>query len=852
MRRTRPHIAYLSLDLGNTFNESLFHALAEAVLKQGWDLTVLHGGQLKSTHFHEAGRNFLYQIFDFSNFDGIIYSDIFGFLEDSQAQEFLERFRGRPQVSLGRQIEGIPSFLIDNSSGMTHLARYLADQGAKNFTCVAGPPTNRDSQQRLKALKAALDTIPGSHLTVLEGDYSFLSGVQAVTTQLEQNHPLGDAWVCLNDNMAMGALSELQKRGLKVPQDLLLTGFDDTEESRYLIPSLTTVKFPLEALAREGTSALAQLLAGARPPLVTHLTSAVVFRESSSLYPPTLPPIKVEEDYRSRQQLTAKILDRHQLFNSLEIGEQLVTGLTLPQIGAVLARNLALYGMTYFDLVLFTPDPAISQRVIGFRETPALPLPVVSFATKELFPPGETFSLPPQVWLVDALHKQNEAYGYMVFQGRGQTGLVLKSLRHQLSSSLYLSRLLDQVHEANATLEQKVQERTQELERSHRQLADEIEERRLMELELLRKQNTEALGLLAAGLAHDFNNLLTSLYGHVDMLSAEVGSTVGAERLVLIRHALEHARGLAQQLLTFSRGGAPVLNPTLLPQFIKTTADFLLRSTSCRAVYSFQEGLWPVNADGEQLAQVLQNLILNAIQSMERGGQVTLSAKNIELSTPQGALAPGAYVEVCVQDTGPGIRTEHRSQIFEPYFTTKTDGNGLGLITCRNILLRHGGWLDIDTYQPGQGAAFRFWLPRASRAPESQLSPPTTHTVRPARLLVVDDEEGIRKMLKELLGRLGHQADTVADGKSALEIYQAAHDQPYEAVILDLTLPGGWSGEEVFKKLREINPELRAAASTGYYEEGDWEKLKALGFKGLLRKPYTRKTLEALLEELLA
>ncbi len=852
MNRTRPHIAYLSLDLGNTFNESLFHALVEAVLKQGWDLTVLHGGQLKSTHFHEAGRNFLYQLFDFSNFDGFVYSDIFGFLDEAQAQEFLERFRGLPQVSLGREIEGIPSFLIDNSSGMAQLARYLGDQGAKNFTCLTGPPTNRDSQQRLLALKAALDTIPGTNLTVLEGDYSFLSGVQAITTRLEQKHPLGDAWVCLNDNMAMGALSELQKRGLRVPQDLLLTGFDDTEESRYLIPSLTTVQFPLEELALKGTRALAQLLAGEKPPLVTPLTSAVVFRESSSLYPPTLPPVKLEEDYRSRQQLTAKILDRHQLFNSLEIGEQLVTGLTLPQIGAVLARNLALYGMTYFDLVLFTPDPTVSQRVIGFRESPAQPLPVVSFATKELFPPGEKLSQNPQVWLVDALHKQNEAYGYVVFQGRGQTGLVLKSLRHQLSSSLYLSRLLDQVREANTTLEQKVQERTQELERSHRQLADEIEERRLVELELLRKQNTEALGLLAAGLAHDFNNLLTSLYGHIDMLSSELGPEMGTERLVLIRHALEQARGLAQQLLTFSRGGAPVLNPTLLPQFIKTTADFLLRSTSCRATYSFQEDLWPVNADGEQLAQVLQNLILNAVQSMERGGQVTLSAKNVELFTAQGALAPGSYVEVCVQDTGPGIRPDQRAQIFEPYFTTKSEGNGLGLITCRNILLRHGGWLDIDTYQPGQGAAFRFWLPRAMSPPELKTPPSTTHAVGPARLLIVDDEEGIRKMLKELLGRLGHQADTVADGKSALEIYQAAHDQPYKAVILDLTLPGGWSGEEVFKKLREVNPEIRVAASTGYYEEGDWEKLKILGFKGLLRKPYTRKTLEALLEELLA
>lgn len=852
MHRTRPRIAYLSLDLGNTFNESLFHALAEASLKQNWDLTVLHGGQLNSTHFHEAGRNFLYHLFQPSLFDGILYSDIFSFLNDAQTREFLQRFQGLPQVSLGRQIPGIPSLLIDNSSGMTQLAQHLYEQGAKSFTCLTGPATNKDSQQRLMALQDSLEKHPGTTLTVLEGDYSFLSGVQAVSNQLEKKASLGEAWVCLNDNMAMGALSELQRRGLKIPQDLFLTGFDDTEESRYLIPSLTTIKFPIDALAQEGISALAQLIAGKSPTLVTKLSSQVIYRESSSLYPPTLPPTRVTDDHQSRQQLTTKILDRHLLFNSLEIGEELVTGLSLPQIGSVLAKNLALYGMTSFDLVLFTSDQAYSQRVVSYRDPCQNDNPIVSFETQELFPPGTQTSATPQVWFVDALHKQNQAYGYAVYQGRGQTGLVLKSLRHQLSSSLFISRLLDQLQEAKTNLELKVLARTEELERSHRQLADEIEERRVVEVELLRKQNVEALGLLGAGLAHDYNNLLTTLYGQIELLSSEITSTEGKSLLDLIQQALERARGLTHQLLTFSRGGSPVLNPTLLPEFIRTTAEFLLRSSSCRASYDFQSDLWPVNADGEQLAQVLQNLILNAVQSMKRGGELILSARNVELPQGSGALTPGSYVEVDVKDTGPGIRPEQREQIFEPYFTTKQDGHGLGLITCRNILLRHGGWLDLDVYQPGQGALFRFWLPKASTKPEPLLQQSKTETSPKAKILVLDDEEGIRKILKELLSRLGHQADTFADGESAWKAYQATQERPYDAVILDLTLPGGWNGETVFLKLQELNPNLKAAASTGYFEEGDWDKLKELGFKCLLRKPYSRKTLEALLDELLS
>lgn len=384
--------------------------------------------------------------------------------------------------------------------------------------------------------------------------------------------------------------------------------------------------------------------------------------------------------------------------------------------------------------------------------------------------------------------------------------------------------------------------------------------RRQLDAELGRASKLEAVGILAGGIAHDFNNILTVVLGNVTLAEAdtEADSAINA-RLAEARRATLRARDLTLQLLTFAKGGEPLKAAVDLPELLKESAAFALHGARARAEFSIAPDLWPVNADKGQLGQVVQNLVINAVQAMPGGGVVAITAANVELAAggPKGAppLAPGRYVRLTVADTGVGIARENLAKIFDPYFTTKALGSGLGLATVYSIIRKHDGAILAES-EPGRGTVFYCWLP-ADVVPATTPAPaaePELPVARRARVLFMDDEEPIRSMAMIFMDRLGLECETAADGSEALRKYREAMEagRAFEAVVMDLTVPGGMGGREAMEHLRRLDPDVRVIVSSGYSRDPVMANHRAHGFKAVLPKPYGLEQLRKTMDEVLA
>jgi CheY-like chemotaxis protein len=319
----------------------------------------------------------------------------------------------------------------------------------------------------------------------------------------------------------------------------------------------------------------------------------------------------------------------------------------------------------------------------------------------------------------------------------------------------------------------------------------------------------------------------------------------GYERLEEAERASYRARDLTQQLLTFSLGGAPIKRTLALGGLIRDAATFSLRGSHSRCEMVFPENLHPVEADEGQMGQVINNLVINAVQAMPEGGTVRISCENAQLGADSGMpLPPGDYVKVSVTDRGVGIPAENLKKIFDPYFTTKEKGSGLGLATSYSIIKRHNGHISVES-QPGTGTTFSFFLP-ASTADLLQETVVEHRSIRgTGRVLVVDDEAMIRDVAAKILVSQGYEVESAADGQMALVHYVKAQQQgkPFDVVILDLTIPGGLGGKETIKKLLEIDPQAKAIVSSGYSNDPIMAQFGEYGFKGVAAKPYSIKIL---------
>lgn len=371
-------------------------------------------------------------------------------------------------------------------------------------------------------------------------------------------------------------------------------------------------------------------------------------------------------------------------------------------------------------------------------------------------------------------------------------------------------------------------------------------EARRREDEQIRISKLESLGVMAGGVAHDFNNILAAIVMNVGIAKERIRNVDEAalEKCAEIEKACYQARDLTAQLMTLARGGPSVREPLDLRDLIAESVAFSLSGTIVNWDAHFPMDLWSAEGDPGQIRQVIGNLVINAAQAMPEGGAVTIRAENAEIGTEEVEshfpLNPGKFVKVIVEDQGVGMPADVIESAFDPYFTTKQGGTGLGLATAGSIVRNHGGHVSIAS-EIDKGTVVVVYLPASSGAPVRPEEPATGTSAETGRILVMDDEPGIRDVLRLALGHAGYTIDVARDGEEALALYQQALDSedPYQAVILDLTIRGGMGGREAISKFIEIDPGVRAIVSSGYSRDPVLSDFAAFGFAASLVKPYT-------------
>jgi signal transduction histidine kinase/ActR/RegA family two-component response regulator len=369
------------------------------------------------------------------------------------------------------------------------------------------------------------------------------------------------------------------------------------------------------------------------------------------------------------------------------------------------------------------------------------------------------------------------------------------------------------------------------------------EERLSLERQLLRAQKLDSLGLLAGGIAHDFNNILTAIMGNISYAKKELDLSHQAyEPLVRAEKAAKRAAGLARQLLTFAKGGEPVKKYISLPQTVQETLSLVLSGTNVQAAVNLAPDLQTLYADEGQISQAFHNIIINAVQAMPSGGTLAVSARNIAISGSNSfGLPAGEYVRISFEDEGCGIAPEIMERIFDPYFTSKEGGSGLGLASTYSIIKKHDGHISVSSSY-GKGAIFNIILPGFDRqvAEEISAAPVSDNIKEACSILVMDDDEMVRELAVISIKRLGYKVVCCEDGLQAVSLYRAAYDvgAPYHLVIMDLTIPGRMGGVKAAQEILAIDPAARMIVSSGYSKDPVMANFSDYGFCAALEKPY--------------
>ncbi len=419
-----------------------------------------------------------------------------------------------------------------------------------------------------------------------------------------------------------------------------------------------------------------------------------------------------------------------------------------------------------------------------------------------------------------------------------ESSLNLRFDNQDLADELKIAN--NQAEALNQELELRVRERTSELQQITERLRAEIEQRVQMEEELLRARKLESLGVLAGGIAHDFNNFLTVIQGSAEMAKLELGADHPV--LAILERstgACQRAALLSSQLLTFAKGGVPVRRVVSVAKLVQDAVDLVRAGAQISIDVDIQNGLWFANVDGGQIGQVLHNILLNAKQAMPEGGIIEVRAGNV--AQDEGSRTkPCPSVRISIRDYGCGISAEVLSKIFDPYFSTKAGGTGLGLSTSFAIVSKHGGHISVES-KPGHGSVFNIYLPASQESPAAESSVSAGLRGGTGRLLVMDDEEAIRKLLSAILTRLGYEVQTARDGAEAIVLYEAAKASGcgFDAVLLDVTVGGGMGGIETAAKLKELDRSAKLIVSSGYSHAAAMSEFRKYGFDAVLPKPWT-------------
>ncbi|MCA1960928.1 MAG: PAS domain S-box protein, partial [Desulfomonile sp.] len=379
--------------------------------------------------------------------------------------------------------------------------------------------------------------------------------------------------------------------------------------------------------------------------------------------------------------------------------------------------------------------------------------------------------------------------------------------------------------------------------------------KRRIEEELAKIERLESLGIVAGGIAHDFNNILTAIVGNISLgklLAYQPDKLMN--RLSEAEKACVQAQGLTQQLLTFAKGGTPIKKLASVRPIVRDSCQFAVRGSNVKCEYSLPDNLWPAEFDEGQIGQIINNLVINADQAMPQGGVIRVAAENVMIDQDQGLpLKDGPYLKITIRDQGIGIPQEILPRIFDPYFTTKRKGSGLGLATSFSIAKNHDGFITAES-EPGAGASFSLYLPAR---PDRVVKPRDERQEilgGSGKILLMDDEESVRDLAAEALTLMGYEVIVAWDGAQAIEFYLAERksSRPFDLVILDLTVPGGLGGLQTIERILEIDPGVKAIVSSGYSNDPVMSDFAKYGFKGVVAKPYSAKELADVVRRIIA
>jgi CheY-like chemotaxis protein len=377
-----------------------------------------------------------------------------------------------------------------------------------------------------------------------------------------------------------------------------------------------------------------------------------------------------------------------------------------------------------------------------------------------------------------------------------------------------------------------------------------LTEKKKLESVIQNATRLESLGVLAGGIAHDFNNLLGGIFGYIDLARSVSKDAETLEYLDATLGTMARARALTLQLLTFAKGGAPVQKITPLAPLIQDTVKFVLSGSNVSCRFALAQNLWPCNIDKNQIGQVIDNIVINAQQAMPNGGAIEIMAENVSLSENKyPLLAKGEYVRVSIKDSGTGIPKDIMPRIFDPFYTTKTKGHGLGLATCYSIITRHGGYIDVES-EPGRGSTFHVFLPASTGAVAADASMFTRHKGS-GTVIVVDDEEVIRNTVRKMLESLGYAVECQSEGKAAVEFYlsETRAGRRFAAMIFDLTIPGGMGGIKAVAEIRKASRDIPVYVISGYADDPVMKNPADFGFTASMPKPFTVTELSEMLEK---
>lgn len=439
----------------------------------------------------------------------------------------------------------------------------------------------------------------------------------------------------------------------------------------------------------------------------------------------------------------------------------------------------------------------------------------------------------------------------------GEDELYSRLIENNYSLQLPLHKTISVIHISGRTIPVEISANTIEFAKGRivQGIFRDISQRLQFDEELQKSEKLKTASVLAGGIAHDFNNLLTAVLGNISLAKLEAADNEKIlTRLAETEKAIGRARDLTHQLLTFAKGGSPIKKIIKLDTLIKESAHFVLHGSKVKCECAFPDDLWQVEVDEGQISQVINNLVINASHAMEDGGTCNIRAENVKLDKASGLpVAHGKYVKISVADKGHGIAPDTLDKIFDPFFTTKKQGSGLGLSSSYTIIKNHGGQITVES-EKGKGTVFYIYLPASTRVSENVAQVEEMDLQGDGKILVMDDEEIVRDAVTSLLQYLGYSVDTAKDGQEAIKLYELSMNvgHVYDAVIMDLTVPGGMGGKEAVVQIKQLDPSAKVIVSSGYYTDPVLANFMDYGFDGVVPKPYQVEELGKAVKEVIS